>query len=797
MAHLLESSVNAAQSVRESIIARLLNNRSLGTKIAVIVTPLIVIALYGMGFELWSAYQRYTRAQELERANTISDFVLKAAGVQAKERGFTSTVLSNPNDKTTLGVIANLRASGDTFLDSAFAMIDNSMKNQPLIAEKLKKLQELRQKRDALRKSNDEVLGQSSAGAPAIKEWIATQSAMIMAEHELSTALFASENRLEAILMLNSSIKNSVFYASEFAGRERANIGTIIGSGKSIDGERLASLMQFRGIVQEHCQNILAFRSNPSVTPTIRNAIDEMQRVFLTEFEETRKAVYKASADSLGKPSAAYPISTAEWIKRSTASINAILRVSDTVSDEVQTLAALERRKSFYAVFIAGGILAVLVLVILLSNVISKLVVERIVRLRNLAQKVEQGDLSMNTVDNLRDEIGELAHSFNGMVAALRQGIDDIAAEKASVERKVEEAVHEINDQRSYLQESVAEMLTAVEYFAKGDLTRRLKPRRNDEIGRLFDGYNQATENVRQIMAKIIEETEITASASVEITSSIEHMTSGIQRQQQQSTHIAVSTEEMSKTIEETTQSTALIATQAQTAKREAEAGGASLTAMIEAIGRVNEIVSRSASSVVHLSAGSEQISEMAAAIADIADQTNLLALNAAIEAARAGEQGRGFAVVADEVRKLAERTQKATKEISQVVKTIKADTDSVVKTMNEGVREVETTHLLVGQTSSSLNQIIGGIREISDFITQLAGTSEQQHATSADIAGNMDMMTMVISQSVAVSEEISRTAESLSQMTLTVQRMMQTFKVDEESGASQNATSRLKELYS
>nr|MCU0425576.1 methyl-accepting chemotaxis protein [Candidatus Kapabacteria bacterium] len=447
-------------------------------------------------------------------------------------------------------------------------------------------------------------------------------------------------------------------------------------------------------------------------------------------------------------------------------------------------LAAMERRNSFYAVFVAGAILLVLVLVIVLSNAISTLVVERIIRLRNAAQNVERGDLAVNTADNLADEIGELATSFNGMVGAIKQGITDLAEEKASVERKVEEAVREMSDQRAYLQESVAEMLSAVERFAQGDLTKRLKPRRNDDIGRLFEGYNQATENVRQIMAKIIEESEITASASVEITSSIEHMTRGIQRQQQQSTHIAVSTEEMSKTIEETTQNTTLVATQAQAARKEAESGGDSLRTMIEAIGRVNEIVSRSAGSMQHLSSSSEQISEMAASIADIADQTNLLALNAAIEAARAGEQGRGFAVVADEVRKLAERTQTATKEISQVVRTIKQDTESVVETMNAGVREVETAHLLVGQTSSSLNQIITAIREISDFITQLATTSEEQHATSSDIAGNMDTMTMVISQSVAVSEEIARTADSLSQMTMTVQRMMQTFTVEEKNSS-------------
>jgi methyl-accepting chemotaxis protein len=282
------------------------------------------------------------------------------------------------------------------------------------------------------------------------------------------------------------------------------------------------------------------------------------------------------------------------------------------------------------------------------------------------------------------------------------------------------------------------------------------------------------------MIAKVIEESEITASASTQITTSIEHMARGIHRQQEQSSYIAVATEEMTKTIEETTRSTALVAEQSQQARKEAELGGASLERMVAAIDSVNDIVSRSAKSVEHLNTSSEHISDMANAIAEIADQTNLLALNAAIEAARAGDQGRGFAVVADEVRKLAERTQEATKEISLVVRTIRQDTQNVVDTMTVGVREVEQTQALVGSISKSFGSIVTRTGEISDFVSQLAVTTEEQHATSADIAANMDTMTMVISQSAAVSEEIAQTSESLNQMTLAVQRLMQRFKVEQ-----------------
>lgn len=146
MAHLLDSSTTAMASVRDGITARLLNNRPLKSKIAMIVTPLILIALYGMGFELWAAYQRYTRAQDLERANKVSDYILRAAGIQAKERGFTATVLSNPKDQATLQAIATLRQSGDTYLDSALLAIDEATRTKPFIAEKIAKMNEQRTK---------------------------------------------------------------------------------------------------------------------------------------------------------------------------------------------------------------------------------------------------------------------------------------------------------------------------------------------------------------------------------------------------------------------------------------------------------------------------------------------------------------------------------------------------------------------------------------------------------------------------------------------------------------------------
>jgi methyl-accepting chemotaxis protein len=783
MSNVLMSGVSGVTTVvTRNPLADVLNNRPVKTKIAMIVVPLICMALYGMGNELWQAYSRYRHATTLEEANIASDFVLRAASTQAKERGFTATVLSNASDTATFKAIAGLRKGGDALLDSALAVAEKYASSKPSVVTALAVVERTRKDRDDFRVRNDAYLGTSTTDQQTISEWIAVQSQLINVEYVLSTALFNSDNTpLESILELNSSIKTSVFFASEYAGRERANIGASIGTGKPIAPERFATLMQARGITKEHIDRIIAFRKNPQVTPEIKAAIDTMETTFMGEFEQVRKAVYAASASTNASASGGgslYPLTTSEWVKRSTKAIGSILSVSDAVSAEVARRSAAERKRSFWNVLLAAVIALFLAVVILLSNKIGTLVVERIVHLRDVARSVEQGNLEQQLDDELRDEIGDLAKSFEGMITSIRQGMTDLADEKAGVERKVVEATKEIEKQRRYLSTSVARMVHSVEKFAKGDLTQRLKTTRNDDIAMLFNGYNDALTNVRAMMQKIIEETEITASASTEITVTIEHMGESIQRQAEQAMHISTATEEMSRTIQETTAQTSLAAEKAVEVRDEAAQSGESVRRMIAGMETISQIVTRSAESVQKLDESSEQVSLIAKSINEIADQTNLLALNAAIEAARAGEAGRGFAVVADEVRKLAERTQSATKEIALTIKRIQSDTTNVVTTMNEGMREVTKAQALITVASSSLERIITSTRQISDFITNLATTSEEQAAASNEIAENMDGMSMVVSESASVVEEIVRTAESLNQMTIAVQNLILQFNV-------------------
>ena len=199
-------------------------------------------------------------------------------------------------------------------------------------------------------------------------------------------------------------------------------------------------------------------------------------------------------------------------------------------------------------------------------------------------------------------------------------------------------------------------------------------------------------------------------------------------------------------------------------------------------------MVNKSAETVKELGKSSDQIGEIIGVIDDIADQTNLLALNAAIEAARAGEQGRGFAVVADEVRKLAERTTKATKEIAGMIKKIQADTTGAVQSMEEGTQEVERGIELADKAGMSLKEIVGVSQKVTDMVTQIAAASEEQSSASEQISKNVEGISKVTGETAQGTQQIARAAEDLNRLTENLQKLIGQFKLGRTDGGQGHA---------
>jgi methyl-accepting chemotaxis protein len=448
----------------------------------------------------------------------------------------------------------------------------------------------------------------------------------------------------------------------------------------------------------------------------------------------------------------------------------------------VYSLSEVNKSVSHDTLISIGIILFIFVIGVFLILLLTKVLVSQIGNLNSTAQKVASGDLEVNLDIKSEDEIGVLAKSFNVMTQNIKDANEEIIKEKNSIAAKVEEAVKESEIQKEYLTKSVDTILVAMNKFADGDLTTNLNIEKDDEIGKLYHGFNKAVQNINAILIKVSKSVSAAASASNQISASAEEMASGAQEQSSQTTEVAGAVEEMTKTILETTKNSSIAAETAKGAGTSAKQGGKVVSETIEGMNRIAEVVQKSAETVQALGKSSDQIGEIIQVIDDIADQTNLLALNAAIEAARAGEQGRGFAVVADEVRKLAERTTKATKEIAGMIKQIQKDTKGAVESMGKGTEEVEKGKALADKAGESLKEIITGAEKAVDVITQVAAASEEQSSTSEEISKSIEMINNVTRESTAGIQQIAKASEDLSRLTTNLQELISKFIIDSDS---------------
>jgi len=307
-----------------------------------------------------------------------------------------------------------------------------------------------------------------------------------------------------------------------------------------------------------------------------------------------------------------------------------------------------------------------------------------------------------------------------------------------------------------------------VNSYAKGDLTTRadvkvafLGKELTDEVSELGRSLDEMAGKMSEVIGKMSESSKHLAVTSDQLNVSSTSMEIGANKQNEQTTHVATAMEQMGATVMEVAKSSQSVAESATSARDIASNGGDVVREAIVAMKDVSESTAVTADMIGKLGKSSEEIGTIVSVINDIADQTNLLALNAAIEAARAGEQGRGFAVVADEVRKLAERTGTATKEISSMIGTIQSDTSIAVKSMNEGREKVENGVKLANEAGEALGQIDAGIQNVSDMINQIATATEEQSATTDEININMEAITEVsVSTIYSITEVVKSTDE-------------------------------------
>ena len=324
------------------------------------------------------------------------------------------------------------------------------------------------------------------------------------------------------------------------------------------------------------------------------------------------------------------------------------------------------------------------------------------------------------------------------------------------------------------------EMVAVLEDIAsgEGDLTRQLPVKGNDEITHLATAFNQFVNKIHGLVSQTTDAVTQLTTAAAHLSDGSEDAKAQVDRQRQETEQVAAAMHEMTATVQEVSRNANSAAHAARDANQEAGKGERIVQNTVAAIEALARDIDAAAEVIRRLESDSDTIGKVLDVIRSIAEQTNLLALNAAIEAARAGEQGRGFAVVADEVRTLASRTQESTKEIQTMIERLQAGAESAVTAMQQSrSRSVETV-AQAGQAGAALNSIATAIVRIDDMNTQIASAAEEQSAVAEEINRNVNNITQSVEMTAQGSRSIASSSEQLAQLANELQMRLRQFRI-------------------
>lgn len=530
--------------------------------------------------------------------------------------------------------------------------------------------------------------------------------------------LIAAQSQCDdAALYAQMSVFNSLITAKEFAGQERATLNAALSSGV-FSRDLYKTWIERTALQEEYIKMVMAQADAPTINLYTTNVVALLQRV------KTLRENVLASLESTtlqGDPKV--------WFATSSAYIDSLYTVEKYLSQSLQASAKvleIKARSSLYYSLALGGctlFLTLLFIVLVVRNIVPPLR-----QSVTFARSVAEGKLDVELTLQRKDEIGVLATALNGMLGGIKAMI-------AKADKATASALEEANKARAAVLEA--------------ELARKQAESAKQE------GMHMAAERIHAVST-------VLSSVARNIATQIQQAAGGSQGQLNRLQETVAAMEEMKSTVLEVAKKSANAARIADSARQQAQHGS---TLVMNAATKANTVLQNAEALKVSMSGLEHRVHDVDKVlntISDIAAQTNLLALNAAIEAARAGEAGRGFAVVADEVRKLAEKTMNATKEVNQVLLAIQDDTATNIITVEQTVDSVHATTDLTQQSDKALMEIVRLVGMTTDEIRSIATASEEQSATSEEINSSIGEVNRLAVQTVSTMEQSTSGVKAL-----------------------------------
>ncbi|ART82024.1 hypothetical protein CBP31_04780 [Oceanisphaera profunda] len=324
----------------------------------------------------------------------------------------------------------------------------------------------------------------------------------------------------------------------------------------------------------------------------------------------------------------------------------------------------------------------------------------------------------------------------------------------------------------------LALLVSQANRIADGDLSQDMRHDRSDELGKLMDQMQVMTVNLRQLVGDLSNSSTHIAASAEELSAVSEQSRSGVNQQRMELEQVSTAMNEMAATVQEVARNAETAFDSARTADSEASDGSRKVNLTIEQIGKLSVDIQDSLHTINQLEAESINIGSILDVIKGVAEQTNLLALNAAIEAARAGEQGRGFAVVADEVRALAQRTQKATAEIETLIHGLQSKAQESVVMMNESTAMAAKTVVIANEAGESIQKITRSVSDIQQLNNQIATAAEEQSSVAEEINRSVFSIREVSDHSAAATEQTAASSSELARQGSELQRLIGRFQL-------------------